>query len=377
MSSIKYTIKKISRKKLQLAMRAGFEGKESDEQVAIMETVKDNPGVLLGLSKLKNDAMNAVGRMIQDPESDQELLYVARALILCGLPYRKLVDGEGNLLPYYRRSARTAKGKVTLTIGASNPDIPLPYGKDRAVLAWVQSKALKQGNPTITWSSAKEFFDAFELSTAGYQYKSFKETWRRLANAVFTITMEGDDIGEMGQIMPLMEGWHLPGMKSRIDPPDNAEPILERMNLPTLLDKNREAKGNQLFAAMPWSVTLSPTLYKQIQENKVPLRLEVMRLFTHEPKAWDMASLISYRSWICQNNKSRGRESTARISWSDLVEQLGSVDLNHKQLRSTLRDAIRRILIVWPECQAKLLHGGTLEIKPPIDSVHPVKSRYY
>jgi len=334
--------KKISKRSLRNALK-----KASDPQSQeILQIYHENPGAVLGISdKEFRSRMNTAG-IIHDDSKEQELLLVARALIHCGLPYRSLKDDKGNPITEYRRTVKTAQGKVKLIIAARDHSIPLPFGKDRAVLAWLQTKAKMQGNPVITWSSASEFFRAFDLTLGGTAYRQFKESWKRLSNAVFTFEFELPG-REVGELIPLFANW----------------------DLPTMSNVKNEEKGQNPLRGINYSVVLSDSLFKHLQESVVPLRLEVMRHFHDEPKAWDVVAFIQYRSWICQTT------GVAYISWQDFFDQLGTHDKDSPRLRTSIRKIFDKLHQIWPEGQFELLRKGTLIIKPPLNAIHPVREK--
>lgn len=327
-----------------------------------------NPHRLMGLSKEEHDRLLETGQLIHDMDKDQELLLIARTLLLCGLPYRMLKDKDGKPIMHYRRVVKLPSGYVALTVAGVNPEIPLPFGSDRAVLAWLQTKARKTKNPIITWSSATDFFEAFQLGNSGPVYRQFRESWRRLSNAVFSIeTLAHPDAETTSHMIPLFETSVIPAMRdSKKEPNSFTEALLAVSRVEASTSTNRK---------VPYHVELSPTLFKHLLENAVPLRLEVMRHFHDEPKGWDIVALICWRSWVCENDRRRHRNYIARIPWVDLVNQLGSVDKNHKQLRTSIRHVITKLKTVWPECQVELEHGGTLVVAPPFNSIHPVRDQ--
>jgi hypothetical protein len=343
--------KKIAKRNLRRAWNAAQASEVTQEHSEVLSIHSHNPGAVLGLTEDDYNGLIKAGELIHDNETKQELLLIAQALVLCGLPYLPERDETtGKPITHYQRSGNTAMGSVTVTIAATNPSIELPYGKDRVVLAWLQTKAKQQKSPTIHWKSAGEFFRAFGLSSSGANYKQFRETWKRLTNAVIRIDIDTDK-DNSGQLMPLFNDWYLP----------------------TLKDQKTESKGLQTLNGLGYSVTLADALFRHLCKHSVPLRLEIMRLFQNEPKAWDFVAFICYWSWRSENAKSRGRNHVVEISWQDLYKQLGSSDSDERRLRSTLRNVIDKLKTVWPECQATLLRGGKLEVRPPVNAIHPVR----
>jgi hypothetical protein len=362
----------VSAKAVRKAIKNDFENKSTDEDRRIRQILEENPGARHGISKTKYEALIETKTKIQAENSKQELLLVAQALILCGLPYRALYDESGKPQRTYSRIAKLTNGTMTLEISGLDPKVLLPYGKDRALLTWLQTKAIQQDSPIITWESAKEFFEAFGLTRAGYHYDRFKKTWERLLNTVFVLKQKTNDWqGKMtieAEHLPLLARYRLPDYET-----DQERMILDS-HLPTIQDRLAENKYPMIIPPN-YSVTLADNLYKHLKDSPVPLNLNVMRAFQNEPKAWDIAAFISYRSFLCGLLANEGKDSTAYISFEALCDQIGSFDNNPKQLRTTIRKAIKEIKIIWPECQAELLNGGTMVIKPPLDNAHLVKQK--
>jgi hypothetical protein len=281
--------------------------------------------------------------------TEKELLLVAQALIHCWLPYKPLYDESGKPQRTYSRIAKLTNGTMTLKISGLNPDVLLPYGKDRLLLTWLQTKAIQQSSPTITGESATEFFEAFELKQTGYHCNRLEKTFERLFNTILVLKQETTDSHGKTTI----EEEHMP-LLAQYEPTKNHHPM--------------EFPFNR-------SVTLADNLYRHLRNSPVPLNLYVMRAFQNEPKAWDMAAYINYRSFLCRFLANNGQDSTANISLETLRNQMGSHDANPKQLRTTIQKTLNKIKAVWPECQAELLNGGTMVIKPPLENAHLVKQK--
>jgi hypothetical protein len=215
------------------------------------------------------------------------------------------------------------------------------------------TKALQKGSPIITWETATEFFDAFGLDNGGSTYRWFLGAWVRLANLAIKIDRHGDDD----------EG------KLRV--------VIEDYRLPTMREHQKEVGGAvRLQFGAPYAVELGVKLFKELQEGRVvPLPLPVMREFQDEPKAWDFACFVFWRSWVCEKALEFNGNPTARIPWRDMLQQLGTTDKDPKQIRKTLKAFLERLKIVWPECQANFEVGGVLTIRPPASSLHLVKPK--
>lgn len=336
------------------AMAASLKGTMTDEEREVLENYHEAPWA-------RKDARLAELYKAYHPSegletAKQELLYIAQVLVLCGLPYRQPKNPEGLPLTHWERSARTAQGEVRLTLGTLDPKLGLPYGKDRVLLSWLITKALQTGSPKITWDTATEFFEAFGLDSGGSSYRWFLSAWKRLANLAIKI-----DRHEYGR----GEDWG----RLRV--------VIEDYRLPTLKEQLQEATGGvRLPLEAPYAAELGAKLFQELQEGRVvPLPLPVMREFQDEPKAWDFACFVFWRSWVCGKAQQLNGNPTARISWKDLQLQLGSTDKDAKQLRKSLKAFLDRLRIVWPECQARFETGGILVIEPPQAALHLVQSK--
>jgi hypothetical protein len=203
---------------------------------------------------------------------------------------------------------------------------------------------MQTGQPVVEWDSASEYFETFGLDSGGTQYRELKRSWERLAKATMLLEVIQDGVQN---IRPSL--------------------LFERADLPTLRDKRDESDRHlALLPGMRYSVELGHTLWEHLKAHPVPLPLEVMREFQDEPKAWDFAAYLSWRSYLCQHS-----DSVARIAWRDLMQQLGSQDTDHKRLRKSLKAILARLHLVWPELRAEFSSSGVLEIRPPARGLLP------
>ena len=328
----------------------------------------DGHNAPLGLTAEEYTSLIDASHLMHDQDAAQNLLLVAREMILCNLPLKPLRDSGGKPIAHHVRTAKTSTGTLKLILTGADPDTLLPFGTDRAVLAWLQTKAKQQNSPIIAWSYAKEYFDMFSLTHSGTNYKRFKESWKRISNCSFSIIIE-TSIDRTTESLPVIKRGHIPTIKNK---------SIEAQ-IPNLLEGDIVEISKGLIETYTpniqekYFVQLSDDIFDLIKQAVVPLRLEIMRHFYNEPKGWDFAQFICYRSFLCEYARVAGRKSTAYISWKDLEEMMGSTDKNPLQLRATLRKILTKLKFIWPECQATLKRGGILEVKPPLNSVHPVK----
>jgi hypothetical protein len=129
-----------------------------------------------------------------------------------------------------------------VTFTALDPGHPLPYGADRALLGWIQTRGYE--DRFITFHSLTNFFDAFGLSRSGRDYARFRERLARLLGLAVTP--------------------------------------------PLLLVRSR------------YGFELDPDFHAYLRTNPVPLPLPLMRLFHNRPQAWDFASFVLYRCFAAR-----------------------------------------------------------------------------
>ena len=93
-----------------------------------------------------------------------ELILQAKALVLCGLPYKRIKANQ------ITRRARVGKDSVlSVTFTAIGDGSVLPFGADRAVLGWIQTRAFQTGY--VAYNTLTEFFRDFQLSPNGRNYR--------------------------------------------------------------------------------------------------------------------------------------------------------------------------------------------------------------
>lgn len=255
--------------------------------------------------------------------SPHDILIQAKAMLLCALPYRPVPDRQ------IERTAMLGKEtelRVTFT-ALGRPG--LPYGADRALLAWIQTQAYPNG--TVSFDSLSGFFKAFGLDDGGRNYDRFNERLERLQNLAVSIVVEGRD------------------EKLTV----NTTPVKVALTPKTAHEARRaladEIAGQVLMVPRKYGFKLDPDFWDYLKGNPVPMPLPLMREFHDEPKAWDFTQIVLYRCFAAR--------SPSVFPWDDLVDQLGSQDKNRRQLKYTLSLILKRMRIVYPDLPAFFPRG--------------------
>jgi len=273
------------------------------------------------------------------------VLFQAYPLVMCGFPYQRLPPNpDGSPVAHWERVAkvydaeRHERGTIRLVLGTADKDTDIAYGTmDRLLLIWFQTKAVQQESPVVRWSSHREFLDTFDLGGGGANYNRYRRAFKRLTRTTILIEYQ-DKYSVMGGAQTLLDGWMVPSKE----------------------DCRKDMGGE--MPLFDYCVTLAPRLYDWLMRRAIVYRLDVVRHFTYSPMALDLILFIHHRLIL-----DRDSPKIVRISWSDLRDQLGSNCKDEKALRREIRKALKKLPEVWPEIQARLLYGGTLELCQPTD----------
>lgn len=253
----------------------------------------------------------------------KDILIQAKALILCALPYKSIPE---------RRLVKKAQiGRdvsVAVTFAAIG-DASLPYGADRALFAWIQTRAYSNG--FITFDRLNEFLKAFGLADDGRNYRLFHERLERLKNLSVSISVVTTDEELQLNTVPIKAAYT----------PRSSREVRYRL---------AEETGSQLMLIpQKYGFKLDPDFWSYLRANPVPMPLALMREFHAEPKAWDFCQFILYRCYAARH--------PSYVPWDAFQEQLASRDQNRRQLKYTLGKVLKRIKVIYPDLPANFLTG--------------------
>jgi hypothetical protein len=310
----------------------------------------ESSGIVPLKTKRRPREANRVHRLLAAMDAKAEnddLLYSAQALILCGLPYAP--TSERTIV----REARTSRGRLRVTFSATLKNVPLPYGKDAVLLTFLTTKAILGDNPTVSFATAREYLELFGEDTGGRNYKLLADRWRRLAGLVVGVERQGDITHES----------HL-------------QVVITAAKLPNRSSIMATRSGMERFAALQpyYSITLGRDFWVDLRSKAVPLLLPVMRAFATRPLAWHFVQYVHWRSYVALRATAHGHTAPARIDWPELRLMLGSTTRHDKQLRRELRTVLTDLKLLWPECNAHF-DRFTLCIGAPASGVTLVESR--
>jgi hypothetical protein len=91
-------------------------------------------------------------------------------------------------LPSLAREAQIgAETYLTVYFSTTEPGVPIPFGADRALLAWITTLTYDTG--FVTFTNLTDFFEAFHLARSGVQYQRFEQRLQRLLSLSLTVLL--------------------------------------------------------------------------------------------------------------------------------------------------------------------------------------------
>lgn len=252
-------------------------------------------------------------------------------MVLCGLPYRQTKERT-----IERRSRQGDGSLITVTFQAMLSSVPLPYGSDRNLFHWATDRSIKSGTPFVPWDTATEFLTDMQQTDGGRNYARLRESYRRIAG--LSITVERTT-GNRDQALIM--------------------PIMERSNLPRLLDTNTLAfpeKNEDEF--LPTGILFSNPFFQELSKNHVPFPWPILRTLARKPQMLDYMMFLHWRTFAAR--------SESLIEWEQLRQQMWQEDAHDWRIRTRFADAIKALKIVYPELPAEARPRG-LFIGPAIE----------
>lgn len=218
-----------------------------------------------------------------------DIHYIHSVLALCGLPYKRPLDGSLDYeREYGRMSLSLEAGKLKDPLSGNWVRQGIPYGpKARLLLLHICTRAIRQKSPVIDLeNSLSAFIESMGIHKNGGKrgsFNAFKEQINRLAACRMQIGL-----------------WN--GSRSITI---NTQPI---SSIDVWLPKNPDQ-------AMLWnsSVTLSRDFYDSLEQHALPVDVRALSALSHSAKQMDFLLWLSYRV--------KDLEKPYLLAWSKVHEQ--------------------------------------------------------
>ncbi|HZF09195.1 MAG TPA: hypothetical protein VFE33_10425 [Thermoanaerobaculia bacterium] len=265
---------------------------------------------------------------VDPPDDPKSLLLAAKALVFCGFPYQR-----NSLTTIVREAHLGADTHLTVYLSTTEPNVPTPYGADRALLAWITTLTYDTG--FVTFTSLTDFFDAFRLARSGVQYRRFEERLHRLLSFSLSLILRTPGGVSRLNMRPLQRAY---------TPRDGVE--ARRL----LAEETRSQLSLLPSDVKRYGILLDPAFLEYLRNNPVVLPLALMRRFHNRPLAWDAASYLLYRCWSAR--------TPCVIPWKIVRRQLASVDQLDRRLALSLNRVADEIRADYPDFPVRIEPGS-------------------
>ena len=273
-----------------------------------------------------------VNQLVRASETDPDLGFMARLLVLCSLPR----SNPGNRLQYKR-----VNGPFTLYMTASGGN-NLPFGNlPRLILAWVCSEAVRtQSRVLVLGKSLSDFMRKLDVySSSGEKHTRLRNQIKRLFGCTVSMIYE-DEHGE-ARVSSLVA--------------DHAE----------FWWNERKPDECSLWES---KIELGEKFFNEIISHPVPLDLNTLTALKRSSLGLDLYLWLVYRTFALR--------APLRLTWRLLYSQFGAhpAKASDKETiqnfrRKVLRE-LKKIKLAWPELNYStapgllILHPSTPAIAP-------------
>lgn len=268
--------------------------------------------------------------------NDGNVMQLAQALILCGLPYVPTKERQ------LSKHARVADGsQVEVTFGAALPGVDMAFGSDRTLLHYILNKAVRASNRYVSWDSTTHYLNDMGIkSDGGKSYADLRLRFERLRGLTISVTRKGSGHDAT-----------------------SITPFISRSEMPSSMDIHRERKPQAslpLSSGMRYGMELGEGFWNDLKAYPVPVSTVLLRQTRGNPQLQDNCVWLQYRCW-----KAKGE---SLIPWKYLREQSGSADSNPWRIKAKFQAAIKILTFCWPEMKAEARAEG-LWVAPPKNGV--------
>ena len=274
-----------------------------------------------------------LGQLLDDRNTGKlgdEVIKIAQAMLLCTLPYSATTEN------HITRTARLGDGStLTVTFSTGIADVPLPFGADRKLLAWVFDRAINSESPMIAWESAWEYQKEMGLKRSGKNNADLRDRFHRISGLNINIERK-DASGVAGKNFSIIDTYHLPPS------------ITGRKANPDQQSLGYTADTPELPPA-PFGISINQTLFHDIRKHHVAVPRRLWLQSKGNSQVQDMVLWLYYRCYAAKT------ESV--IPWSALAEQFPQ-DKNPRRARQHAKEAIAQLRLLWPGVRVEATATG-------------------
>lgn len=227
---------------------------------------------------------------------------------------------------------RLEAGYQFLGRGHGFKELPLPYGsRPRLILYHLCSEAIRNRNRVIDiGNSLADFLDKLGIDTGGHEYTRFKNQMTALC-----------------------------GVRMMLGYSDGLQSITVNTSPIHKFEAWTHYDGRQL-GFWPGYLEMSGEFYDTLIEHAVPLDPRAIHALQHSALALDVYA------WLAHRLRRIRKPGYTKLSWKNLKEQFGQEYRISKDFKKEFRDALRKVLVVYPDARVEDFIGGlTLYASPP------------
>jgi hypothetical protein len=280
------------------------------------------------------ETLASLRQMRDAGELSEDLIQIAQAMILCGLPYAPTTENR------IIRRARLGDGSAVQVVFSTGLSSEMPYGSDRTLLYWMIDKAIKTNSSFVSWETAAEFLRDVGMVNSGKNRADLKARYRRLSG--LTIGIERTRAGSEQSFLA---------------------PLIEESRLPSSVDIREESAGNRLLPLdkFVFGFKLNDRIFRDVLSHHVPVPLKLLQETKRKSQLQDYMLFLYWRCYAAQ--------SETVIPWKNIREQLWQGDSNLRRVKGRFAEAITALKVLWPQMQAEAQSKG-LWIAPTAQGMH-------
>jgi hypothetical protein len=297
------------------------------------------------LTRAQRKILDVSSVIFAEEATEKDAAYIARELVQCTLPHKN---------PPKEKTVWTRKnGNLTLAIQAgintqTGESLGLPFGSiPRLVLFWITTEAVRTKSRRLDLgSSLAGFMHELGLDPGRGGVRSDAKRLRDQMERLFRAKISFDRkisravVNKKGEI----EQHH-------------GKAWLDMQVAPEGEFWWSEKEPNQATLWDSW-IELGEKFFKAITAAPVPVDIRALKALKKSPLALDLYAWLSHESYRAHKS-GQGRF----ISWSCLMEQLGTEYTDPKNFGTKAKAALRKVLIVYPALKLGDLRAG-VRIEP-------------
>lgn len=211
-------------------------------------------------------------------------------------------------------------GRIRLVATATDPELPLPYGADRAVLLWALT--LGYTNNVVAFDSLNDYLRAFNCGTSGREVRRFRDGLARINALSLHVELRVGTGSVRTFNTHIFRSAYFPTRAERSSTPP--------------------PESSQLAIFPKYGYELAPGFLELFKDRGyVFIPLQLLAPLHSSPGIWDLVVFLYLRS--------RSAVTPSVISIPEIRAQLGIQDPNAGRTRIRLQRAIDHIRGTFPD----------------------------